>query len=614
MDIGVSGVSRVERIGQGAFGVVYRAHQDAFDRTVAVKVLSNIDVDAAAQERFAREVRAVGRLSGHPHIVSVHAHGVTDEGYPYLLMEFCRGGSYGDRLREGRRWSWQEATEVGVAVAGALETSHRAGILHRDVKPDNILIDSYGVPKLADFGIARVSTQGSMTATGVLTGSPAHIAPELVAGEAPSAASDAYSLASTLHTMIAGVPPFVRETDASILPLLQRIAHEPPPRLEAHGVPGPVAEVVRAGMAKNPADRPASCLALAEGLQAARRAAGLAPAPGLKVLDAPGSADPEPPSADETVVPGHPTGSAPAAAPAPAPQAPGPQAPPHPPAPSPAAPPPAAPPPRRRTGGRTALIAVGAVLVLVLGGGAVALALTGGEGSAGPGPGGESSSTRGGGSGSSTGGGSSPAGDTGGPDDIDPAAAARELLFTAPQLGSLDPSGAWQPDSANAQVNANGGFCGEQLPRGPDEFVTQQFFHVPSGQGSLPVAVSAGAVFDSAQEAVDYQATRNASAGCGVWNEGTVSRTVLEPPATPTLVGCECQDVALHEIVSTGQDGSTQTTYTVLAQQERFIAAGFYSVAGGFDPSPEVLQLVAELMDLTVRQVNDVATTYGGEG
>lgn len=578
VDIGVSGVSRVEKVGQGAFGVVYRAHQDAFDRTVAVKVLSNVDVDVDAQERFAREVRAVGRLSGHPHIVAVHAHGTTEgEGYPYLLMEFCAGGSYGDRLRDGRRWTWQEATEVGVAVAGALETSHRAGILHRDVKPDNILIDFYGVPKLADFGIARVSTQGTLTATGVLTGSPAHIAPELVAGGSPSAASDTYSLASTLHTMIAGSPPFVRETDVSILPLLHRIAHEPPPCLEEHGVPGHVAEVVRAGLAKDPADRPPGCLALAEALQASRRVAGLAPAPGLRALAGPpgvgraraadGTFASEAATLLAAPVPGVPE-QRPASASGDSTQR---VPPPEPPAQQ----PPTGSPGPGRAGRRWGLVAATVAVVLGVTGGAAVLTFTD-DGT------GDSVSTEGG------------SNDT---------AAANALLFDAPALSALSAE-RWEAQETSTSLNPNRGFCGRQVPRGPAEFMQQEFFSLSAGRGNLPVAVSGGAVFDTAEEAAAYQANRDESASCGTWQEAGRERTVEVSAVSPTLVGCECQEVSVYEVVVTLPDGSTERQFTSHARQGRFIAAGYYRVAG--DPDP----FFGEVADLTVLRVNDVATTF----
>ena len=274
-DIGVPGVTGAEQIGQGAFGKVYRAHQEELDRTVAVKVLANIDLDEEARLRFGREARAIGRLSGHPNIVNVYAQGATADGLPYLIMEYCAEGSLGDRLKKDRPLGWQEASEIMIAIAGALQAAHDEGILHRDIKPANILLDSYGTPKLADFGIARLGTDASVTATGMLTGSPAHLAPELVAGTAPSPSTDIYSLGSTLFTLITGRAPFHRETDTSILSLLQRISKEPAPHLGQWGVPPQIADLVAATLAKDPDRRPPSCRDFAEALMRARGALGL---------------------------------------------------------------------------------------------------------------------------------------------------------------------------------------------------------------------------------------------------------------------------------------------------------------------------------------------------
>ncbi|MDO5498116.1 MAG: protein kinase [Propionibacteriaceae bacterium] len=290
VQIGVPGVANAELIGQGGFGKVYRAHQDDLNRDVAVKVLTKIDLDAEARQRFTREARAIGRLSGHPNVVDVHTQGITTEGAPYLIMELCAAGSVGDRLKQGQRLSWQEASEIIVQIAGALQTAHAAGILHRDIKPANLLIDSYGTPKLADFGIAHIGTEASMTETGMMAGSPAHIAPELVTGDKPTPPSDVYSLASTLFAMITGQAPFVRETDTSILTLIQRITNEPAPHLSQWGVPAPIADLVAASLAKRPETRPQTCDAFARALMNARRQLGL-PLGEYRVQRTPGEPD-----------------------------------------------------------------------------------------------------------------------------------------------------------------------------------------------------------------------------------------------------------------------------------------------------------------------------------
>ena len=278
-ELGIPDISEARQIGSGAFGRVYRARQNSLDRIVAVKVLANVELDEETTRRFDREGKAIGRLSGHPNIVDVYSQGATEDNKPYLMMEFCPGGSYGDQIRREGSLTWREATEVAITTAGALETAHRAGILHRDIKPDNILIDDYDIPRLADFGIARMSKSADLTATGTLTGSPAHMPPELIAGESATTASDVYSLASTLFTLIAGRPAFVRDTDESIVPLLQRISFEPAPRLEEWGVPRPVADVVARALSKEPAERPGTCEAFGNELNHARAASGIEQVP-----------------------------------------------------------------------------------------------------------------------------------------------------------------------------------------------------------------------------------------------------------------------------------------------------------------------------------------------
>jgi len=155
-ELDAAGFEEAVEIGRGGFGVVYRCVQAALDRTVAVKVLT-ADLDAENVERFLREQRAMGRLSGHPHIVNVLHVGTTNSGRPFIVMQYHPQGSLDARIREHGPLGWPEALSLGVKIAGALETAHRTGILHRDVKPANILLTDYGQPQLTDFGIARIA-------------------------------------------------------------------------------------------------------------------------------------------------------------------------------------------------------------------------------------------------------------------------------------------------------------------------------------------------------------------------------------------------------------------------------------------------------------------------
>src|SRR5436190_13447421 len=166
-ELSAAGFDDAEEIGRGGFGIVFRCRQAALDRMVAVKVLT-AELDQN-RERFVREQRAMGVLTGHPNIVGVLHVGETDSGYPYLVMQYHRPGSLDARIHKLGALPPDEVLRLGVKLAGALETAHRAGILHRDIKPANILYTDFGEPALSDFGIAHI-TGGFKTATGVFTG------------------------------------------------------------------------------------------------------------------------------------------------------------------------------------------------------------------------------------------------------------------------------------------------------------------------------------------------------------------------------------------------------------------------------------------------------------
>ncbi len=251
-DLGIPGISDASKIGQGSFGAVYRARQDAVDRTVAVKVLIGAALDDDDRRRFERECRALGALSGHSHIVAIFDSGVTAQGRPYLVMDYLPGGTLAQRLDREGPLAWEAVAELGVKLAGALASAHDAGVLHRDVKPENILISGYGEPQLVDFGIARLRA-GSATDQPAISASLAHAAPEVLAGERAEPAADVYSLASTLYMLLAGHAPFARATDETFHPMLARMHAEDPPDLRAAGVPDAMWEALSAALAKEPA-------------------------------------------------------------------------------------------------------------------------------------------------------------------------------------------------------------------------------------------------------------------------------------------------------------------------------------------------------------------------
>ncbi len=254
VDLGIPGLGPAVRIGFGGFAEVYRARQINLNRDVAVKVLRASAVDERARMRFTRECHAVGAVSGHPNIVGVHEGGFTNDGRAYLVMELCPGGSLADRLTASGPLGAAEVIDIGAKIAKALAVAHAAGVVHRDVKPGNILVTAWGEPALADFGIARVEG-GQQTATGQVTASLAHAAPEVLEGGVPTPSSDLYSLGSTLFELFAGYPPHFRAADASVLALMRRVLTEPIPDPVVLGMPPPLASAVLRATARYPEQR-----------------------------------------------------------------------------------------------------------------------------------------------------------------------------------------------------------------------------------------------------------------------------------------------------------------------------------------------------------------------
>ena len=276
----IPGLSDLALIGEGGFASVYRATQVAFGREVAVKVLRARPSDGDALTRFERERIALGAVGGHPHIVTVHESGQTTDGRLYLVMSLERRGSLADRLLASGPLPWQEVVAIGVALAGALESAHRAGVLHRDVKPENVLVSAYGEVKLSDFGIARV-TGGAETTTGLVTASLLHAAPEVLDGQRPTTAADVYSLTSMLCCLLGGRPPFSRATDESIAPLVARIATAPLPDYRTMGIPDTLQHLLEWGCAKDPARRAPSAADLGHALEACAASSGITVRPML---------------------------------------------------------------------------------------------------------------------------------------------------------------------------------------------------------------------------------------------------------------------------------------------------------------------------------------------
>ncbi|XVS63817.1 protein kinase domain-containing protein [Actinosynnema sp. CA-299493] len=201
------GLTDLTPLGQGGFATVYRARQVQLNREVAVKIDNRVLQSERDRRRFLREAHAAARLSGHPHVVSVHDANFTPQGTPYLVMELCTGGSLADVVERDGPLTAARVRELGVQLADALAAAHAEGVLHRDIKPGNILLDRYGTVKLADFGLAALlDAEGSSTVTRDAL-SPSYAPPEAFAMAQPTPAADVYSLAATLYDLLAGKPP-----------------------------------------------------------------------------------------------------------------------------------------------------------------------------------------------------------------------------------------------------------------------------------------------------------------------------------------------------------------------------------------------------------------------
>jgi serine/threonine protein kinase len=245
--------------------VVYRARDTELDRPVAVKVLAqHLAADEEFRERFLREARLAASLS-HPNIVLVYARGEVD-GRPYIVMEHVEGVTLAEELAQRKRFPVDEAVDLAVQACAGLEHAHTAGLVHRDIKPQNLILRPDGMLKIADFGIARaVEGATKLTAVGTVLGTAAYLAPEQAAGEHVTAAADIYSLGAVLYELIAGQPPFAGESLPELV-MKQRAGRVRSLRELASDVDPSLEDTVLRCLAPEPSGRPASAAALAREL------------------------------------------------------------------------------------------------------------------------------------------------------------------------------------------------------------------------------------------------------------------------------------------------------------------------------------------------------------
>jgi serine/threonine protein kinase len=241
-------------IGRGAMGIVWRAQDERLDRVVAVKRLL---LDAAADDEHAAEATAramrEGRIAGrlrHPNAIAVHDV-VEHDGRPCLVMEYLRSRSLAEVIAAGGTLPPGEVAGIGVQVAAALADAHAAGVVHRDIKPDNVLITDDGVAKITDFGVSRAAGDAKVTATGFMAGTPAYLAPEVALGTDADFRSDVFSFGATLYHALEGTPPF--GLDENAIAMLHRVAGgevRPPHRA------GPLSGLLMWLLRRDPDERP----------------------------------------------------------------------------------------------------------------------------------------------------------------------------------------------------------------------------------------------------------------------------------------------------------------------------------------------------------------------
>jgi len=212
----LNGRYRIEdRIGSGGMSTVYRAFDETLEREVAIKILhGHISEDEASLERFRREARTVAQLS-HPHVVMVIDAG-EDEGHPYIVFEHVRGETLKDRIKREGQLPVAEAVAYAIEIGRALQAAHERGLVHRDVKPQNVLIDEEGRAKVTDFGIALGLESGQLTGAGKVIGTTDYVSPEQAMGQDVTGQSDVYSLGIVLYEMLTGSVPFAGDSHVSV--------------------------------------------------------------------------------------------------------------------------------------------------------------------------------------------------------------------------------------------------------------------------------------------------------------------------------------------------------------------------------------------------------------
>lgn len=256
-------------LGHGATGVVFRARSNSEQATVAVKVLrAELADDPVFTRRFLREARAAREIE-HPHVVPVLDAG-TIAGRHFLAMPYMAGRSLAERMRTEGRLPTADVARLAAEIGAALDALHRGGLVHRDVKPANILLDEHGVATLTDFGLAKGRAYTVLTKPGQVLGTVDYLAPEVIRGKGARPASDIYGLGCVVFACLAGRPPFVSSSPFEVT--VAHLGEEPPdPCAGRDDAPAGLSAAVLEALAKEPSARPASARAYALGIWRAAR-------------------------------------------------------------------------------------------------------------------------------------------------------------------------------------------------------------------------------------------------------------------------------------------------------------------------------------------------------
>jgi serine/threonine protein kinase len=278
----------ISEIGQGAMGVVYKAVDPIIDRTVAIKTI-NLNLSRQELEeyeaRFQQEIKAAGRLN-HPNIVTIYDVGKTDQ-VAYMAMEFLEGNELKDMIASGNLPTSEQVVDIIAQVADGLWFAHQQDIVHRDVKPSNIMVMRGGIAKITDFGIARLPNSAVKTMTGLILGSPRYMSPEQVIGKTIDARSDIFSLGVVLYEALTGVAPFDGDNVNAIMYATVNTT-PPPPSSHNRGLPPMLDLIAAKAMAKLLEDRYQSIKELSDDLREVRRQMDASrPATALKATTSP---------------------------------------------------------------------------------------------------------------------------------------------------------------------------------------------------------------------------------------------------------------------------------------------------------------------------------------